>query len=163
MPRVCGREGCGKRLETRNGLPEYRKHFCGRTCKNADAREGKQAIRERIRLGKCPLCGRRPPRSDAGHLRHSGFAPATFPFRVRQYSRGCSDQTLQEAGQRLSRWDASQRLRKNTGLVHICHSCDNRIKIELIAVASARWQQRRPFLRAYDSELHLWINGGRRN
>jgi len=79
MPRVCSRENCGKRLETRNGLPDYRRHFCGRTCKNADAREAKQALRRRIHLGKCPLCGRRPPKNDASDAPMPGVSRDNLP------------------------------------------------------------------------------------
>lgn len=42
MPRVCAREGCGKRLVRKDGTPDYHRHFCSSECKNADKREGMQ-------------------------------------------------------------------------------------------------------------------------
>lgn len=67
MPRVCNRQGCGKLLMSKDGRLDFRRHFCGRHCKNADARETKQALRERIRQNKCPTCGRRPSQSETRH------------------------------------------------------------------------------------------------
>jgi endogenous inhibitor of DNA gyrase (YacG/DUF329 family) len=46
MPRVCAREGCGKRLIRKEGSPDYHRHFCGPECKNADKRERMQEKRQ---------------------------------------------------------------------------------------------------------------------
>jgi hypothetical protein len=59
MPRVCAREGCGKRLVRKNGLPDYHRHFCGPECKNADKRERMQSKREQAKAGSCPFGGKR--------------------------------------------------------------------------------------------------------
>jgi hypothetical protein len=60
MPRVCAREGCGKRLVRKDGTPDYRRHFCARECKNADKRERMQEKRQQAKAGSCPLCGHKP-------------------------------------------------------------------------------------------------------
>lgn len=60
LPRVCNREGCGKRIVAKDGSPDYRKHFCGAVCLRIDKRERLVAKRERIRGRRCPQCGRRP-------------------------------------------------------------------------------------------------------
>jgi len=58
MPRVCNRERCGRRLLRRDGSNDFRSHFCSPGCKNADAKEKKQALRARFAGKKCPYCGR---------------------------------------------------------------------------------------------------------
>lgn len=74
MPRICNRQGCGKLLMSKDGRPDYRSHFCGRQCKNADSREAKQVLRERIRQNKCPLCGHRPPKTELRHASMPGVS-----------------------------------------------------------------------------------------
>lgn len=59
MPRVCNREGCGKRIVTKDGRPDYRKHFCDAACLRVDKRERLFAKRDRLRGRRCPQCGRR--------------------------------------------------------------------------------------------------------
>ena len=60
MPRICNREGCGKRIVARDGNPDYRKHFCGPACLKIDKRERLQAKRVRLENQRCPRCGRKP-------------------------------------------------------------------------------------------------------
>lgn len=60
MPRICNREGCGKRIVAKDGSPDYRKHFCGSACLKIDKRERVQAKRARVENGRCPHCGRKP-------------------------------------------------------------------------------------------------------
>lgn len=62
MPRVCAREGCGKRLIRKDGTPDYRRHFCETGCKNADKRERMQAKRQQAQTSSCPLCGHKTQR-----------------------------------------------------------------------------------------------------
>lgn len=50
---------CKARLLTKRGTPDYRKHFCGRDCKNADAKEKMAARRKVVHGRKCRLCGRK--------------------------------------------------------------------------------------------------------
>lgn len=52
---------CKAPLLTKRGTPDYRKHFCGRDCKNADAKEKMAARRMHVHGRKCSKCGRRPP------------------------------------------------------------------------------------------------------
>jgi hypothetical protein len=59
MPRVCNREGCGRRIVAKDGSPDYRKHFCGSPCLKIDKRERLQAKRARLANGRCPHCGRK--------------------------------------------------------------------------------------------------------
>lgn len=59
MPRICNREGCGRRIVAGNGTPDYRKHFCGAACLKIDKRERLQAKRARLAAFRCPHCGRR--------------------------------------------------------------------------------------------------------
>lgn len=61
MPRVCNREGCGKRIVAKDGTPDYRKHFCGAVCLKIDKRERVQSKRARLDNRRCPHCGRKPP------------------------------------------------------------------------------------------------------
>jgi hypothetical protein len=63
MPRVCSRECCGKRLLTKDGLPDYRRHFCGADCARTDRREKMRAKRAQLKSGRCPLCGSRKIRT----------------------------------------------------------------------------------------------------
>ena len=65
MPRVCAREGCGKRLIRYDGTPDYHRHFCGSECKNADKRERMKAKRQQAKVGSCPLCGHKGSESNA--------------------------------------------------------------------------------------------------
>src|SRR5580704_2768986 len=60
MPRVCNREGCGKRIVANDGSPDYRKHFCGSTCLKIDKRERLRAKRLRLENRRCSHCGRKP-------------------------------------------------------------------------------------------------------
>jgi hypothetical protein len=60
MPRVCNREGCGKRILGAEGNPDYRKHFCGSTCLKIDKRERLQAKRSGTEGRRCSHCGRKP-------------------------------------------------------------------------------------------------------
>ncbi len=60
MPRICNREGCGKRILAKDGSPDYRKHFCGAMCLKIDKRERLQAKRARLDGRRCPHCGRKP-------------------------------------------------------------------------------------------------------
>ncbi len=60
MPRICGREDCGKRLVGKNGSPDFRKHFCSAECSRADRREKMQAKRAKLKTGRCPTCGYEP-------------------------------------------------------------------------------------------------------
>jgi hypothetical protein len=60
MPRVCNREGCGKRIVAKDGSPDYRKHFCGSACLKIDKRERLQAKRLRLENRRCSHCGRKP-------------------------------------------------------------------------------------------------------
>jgi hypothetical protein len=60
MPRICNREGCGKRILTKDGSPDYRKHFCGSACLKIDKRERLEAKRTRLRGKRCSVCGRKP-------------------------------------------------------------------------------------------------------
>lgn len=39
MPRVCDREGCGRRILEKNGSPSYDRHFCSSNCRREDKRE----------------------------------------------------------------------------------------------------------------------------
>jgi hypothetical protein len=59
MPRICNREGCGKRIAARDGSPDYRKHFCGAACLKIDKRERLQAKRARLEGRRCSHCGRK--------------------------------------------------------------------------------------------------------
>jgi endogenous inhibitor of DNA gyrase (YacG/DUF329 family) len=58
MPRICNREGCGKRIVAGDGSPDYRKHFCGAACLKIDKRERLRAKRARLEGRRCPHCGR---------------------------------------------------------------------------------------------------------
>ena len=60
MPRICSREGCGRPLLKKDRTPDYRRHFCTGTCKNADKRERMRAKRALAANGRCPTCGRGP-------------------------------------------------------------------------------------------------------
>jgi hypothetical protein len=60
MPRICNREGCGKRIVAKDGSPNYRKHFCGSACLKIDKRERLQAKRLRLASQRCSHCGRKP-------------------------------------------------------------------------------------------------------
>jgi hypothetical protein len=60
MPRICNREGCGKRIVGKDGSPDYRKHFCGSSCLKIDKRERLQAKRLRLENQRCSHCGRKP-------------------------------------------------------------------------------------------------------
>lgn len=60
MPRVCNRDGCGKRIVDREGSADYRKHFCGAACLKIDKRERLQAKRLRLGNRRCSHCGRKP-------------------------------------------------------------------------------------------------------
>lgn len=60
MPRICNREGCGKRILDKDGGPDYRKHFCGPACLRIDKRERLLAKRDRLKTQRCPQCGRKP-------------------------------------------------------------------------------------------------------
>lgn len=60
VPRICNREGCGKRIVAKDGSPDYRKHFCGAVCFRIDKRERLQAKRAGLENRRCPHCGRRP-------------------------------------------------------------------------------------------------------
>lgn len=60
MPRICNREGCGKRIVGKDGSPDYRKHFCGSACLKIDKRERLQSKRARLENRRCPHCGRKP-------------------------------------------------------------------------------------------------------
>lgn len=75
MPRVCAREGCGKRLIRKNGTPDYHRHFCSSECKNTDKRERIQAKRQQAKAGSCPLCGHKgqKPTANAGVPRHDAI------------------------------------------------------------------------------------------
>ena len=75
MPRVCARQGCGKELLTENGNSDYRRHFCGSECKNADKRERMRMKRAKLKTERCPTCGRKPP-GDLIVPRHE--APESF-------------------------------------------------------------------------------------
>ena len=59
MPRICNREGCGKRIVDKDGSPDYRKHFCGPACLKIDKRERLQAKRARLEGRRCSHCGRK--------------------------------------------------------------------------------------------------------
>lgn len=64
MPRICQREGCGKRLLDDEGNPEYNnnRRFCGDECLKLDKQERLEAQRAiGRRLGQCQLCGRKLP------------------------------------------------------------------------------------------------------
>lgn len=63
MPRICNREGCGKRIVAKDGSPDYRKHFCGSACLKIDKRERLQAKRLRLENRRCSHCGRKPSSS----------------------------------------------------------------------------------------------------
>src|SRR6185437_16110607 len=60
MPRICNREGCGRRIVARDGSTDYRKHFCGPACLKIDKRERLQAKRLRLENCRCSHCGRKP-------------------------------------------------------------------------------------------------------
>jgi hypothetical protein len=60
MPRICNREGCGRRIVAKDGSPDYRKHFCGPACLKIDKRERLQAKRLRLESQRCSHCGRKP-------------------------------------------------------------------------------------------------------
>jgi len=60
MPRICNREGCGRRIVAEDGSPDYRKHFCGAACLKIDKRERVQAKRLRLENQRCSHCGRKP-------------------------------------------------------------------------------------------------------
>jgi len=91
MPRVCNLEGCGKRLATKTGAPDFRKHFCSREHKNLDSKERMAARRKHLHGRKCRLCGRRADSSagvsqDTAHQRRqiasvipSGIADGIAP------------------------------------------------------------------------------------
>ena len=57
---VSSREGCGRRILSKDGGPDYRKHFCGSTCLKIDKRERLQAKRLRLVNRRCSHCGRKP-------------------------------------------------------------------------------------------------------
>ena len=57
--RVCNREGCGKKIVSKEGLPDYRRHFCSSDCLRLDKRERVRARRVRLKNGSCPYCGRK--------------------------------------------------------------------------------------------------------
>lgn len=59
MPRICNREGCGKRIVAKDGSPDYRKHFCCPACLKIDKRERLQAKGARLEGRRCPHCGRK--------------------------------------------------------------------------------------------------------
>jgi hypothetical protein len=60
VPRICNREGCGRRIVAEDGSPDYRKHFCGSACLKIDKRERLQARRLRVKNQQCSHCGRKP-------------------------------------------------------------------------------------------------------
>jgi hypothetical protein len=68
MPRICNREACGKRILTKDGRPDYRKHFCGSLCLKIDKRERLEAKRTRLRGKRCSVCGRKPVVADTSLL-----------------------------------------------------------------------------------------------
>ena len=55
--RVCTRVGCGKRLKTKFGDPDYRRHFCSKACRRADGLERLRLKRKGLGNRRCPLCG----------------------------------------------------------------------------------------------------------
>jgi DNA-directed RNA polymerase subunit RPC12/RpoP len=59
MPRICNREGCGRRIVAKDGSADYRKHFCGSASLKIDKRERLQAKRTRLESRRCPHCGRK--------------------------------------------------------------------------------------------------------
>ena len=59
MPRVCNREGCGKRIIGKGGMPTYNRHFCSSNCRREDKRERVAEIRRKARIGRCGSCGRK--------------------------------------------------------------------------------------------------------
>jgi hypothetical protein len=60
MPRICNREGCGRRIIAKDSSPDYRKHFCSPTCLRIDKRERLRAKRLGLENRRCSYCGRKP-------------------------------------------------------------------------------------------------------
>jgi len=58
MPRVCSRADCGMMLLKRDGTPDHHRQFCSDDCSRADRREKMQALRAKLKTGRCPTCGR---------------------------------------------------------------------------------------------------------
>lgn len=74
MPWVCNREGCGKRIEAKDGSPDNRKHFRGAACLGIDKRERLLAKRIRLKDRRRSQCGRKPvpgSRSNGGMKLHN--------------------------------------------------------------------------------------------
>ena len=59
MPRVCNRQGCGRRIVGKDGRPRYDRHFCGADCLREDKRERLAEMRRKARMGTCRTCGRK--------------------------------------------------------------------------------------------------------
>lgn len=59
MPRLCNREGCGRRIVGSDGRPSYDRHFCSAGCRREDKRERVEEMRRKARIGRCGLCGRK--------------------------------------------------------------------------------------------------------
>lgn len=59
MPRVCNREGCGRRIVGKDDSPSYDRHLCSADCLRQDKRERVVEMRRRARIGRCKFCGRK--------------------------------------------------------------------------------------------------------
>jgi endogenous inhibitor of DNA gyrase (YacG/DUF329 family) len=64
MPRICSR--CGEDFVQADGSLDYRRHFCGDECSRADRHERMQAMRARLKTGRCPTCGHLAVRTPQG-------------------------------------------------------------------------------------------------
>jgi hypothetical protein len=82
MPRVCNRDGCGKRIVDKDGSPDYRKHFCGSACLKIDKRERMQAKRLRLENHRCSNCGRKPTPTVSSLLAVESDKPGKHPTLV---------------------------------------------------------------------------------
>jgi len=84
MPRVCNREGCGRRILEKNDSPSYDRHFCSSNCRREDKREHMAELRRKARIGRCRFCGRKTVKDTSQNTvvpRHNA-PPPNFPASI---------------------------------------------------------------------------------
>ena len=81
MPRVCNREGCGKRIVGSDGRPSYDRHFCSAGCRREDKREHMAELRRKARIGRCRFCGRKTGKDASQNtvVPRNNAPPVNFP------------------------------------------------------------------------------------
>ncbi len=81
MPRVCNREGCGKRVVGKDGKPNYDHHFCSVECRAEDKREHIAEVRRKARIGRCRFCGRKAGKDASQNtvVPRNNAPPVNFP------------------------------------------------------------------------------------